>query len=187
MASSTPTIPVIPGIDLGPQVFIGERPDPLRLIPAYHDPLHTEMNKPGGGLWTSSEREDGTSGWIEWCQREDFGGVDVVPWWRLVPRPDTRLLRIDDEDEFRILLDHYGTATYPGLPERLGFDFDAMVRDGYDGLHATERGFWSCRMSDDYATIGLGLYTWDCESTVWFHWGFEDVQLIRPGKEIDHE
>lgn len=178
--TTTASIRTTTGAALGPQLFVGpHRPDRVRFTAAHHD-VHrwSYSNKPGGGIWTSSYR-DGTSGWVEWCRAENFGGVDAKPWWQLTPDPEATLIVIDSEVDMLALLDRYGRPFDDVMPDRRVLDFDALIATGHAGLTATERGFWACRMGD-FTTLGLGLYSWDCESTVWFRWAFAEVQEVTP-------
>ncbi len=172
------TVPSTTGMDLGTQLFVGNEPDPLRIIPASTSSNYGYINKPRGGLWTSTLR-DGASGWVDWCRSEDFGSVDTATWWLITPRDDARLVEIDSLSDLEMVL---GTFCIAGLwthtPERRTIDFDAMIGAGFSGLHLTKNGASDCHVGD--WLTGLSLKAWDCESTVWFHWSFTDICEVRP-------
>jgi hypothetical protein len=166
------------GRDLGPQAWI-VKPDHGPPMPRDFRKVQgaDTLNKPGvhlkpperRGLWTSTwTGPESISEWAEWCMAEDFAG----PEWRvyvLTPRPRTKLWNIDSLDDLIALLDRFGaetelsravgrTSMFPGI------DFDAFLRDGYIGVHLTDKGQWATRLSEP------SLYGWDCE------WAFAEVE-----------
>lgn len=172
------------------QLFAGLKPRPEKLVdgggPQQHHPW-----KPAGGIWTSTYR-DGTSGWVEWCRDESFN-VDRVSrrrQWLLDPL-DVRVRQVDSGEAVKTLFDEYGVdyreAILGGekLPELVPtfapephfnywtLDWVRFAED-YDAL-------W---LADPWLTVdGLPLrlasmmfYGFDCESTWWARWSFENVR-----------
>lgn len=127
------------------------------------------MNKPRYGLWTSTFN-DGKSDWVRWCVDEQFGSLGSKDGPHhgvlLTPLPTARLLCIDTEAAL------IGATTAYALPMYAGqacLNFNRISED-YDGVHLTEEGQRATRYSSPH-----DLYGWDCESTVWFRWAFEDA------------
>lgn len=157
----------ITGAELGAQLMAcTHRPESARFNVARFGERQSYLNKPEGGLWTSTLK-NGESDWVRWCRVNEFGSVDDVPWWRLEPSPSATLLHIDDDADFHALMDAFGRDV-PVLGRV--FDFDKMKQCGYAGVHVTERAVAASRWP--WGT-GMGsLDAWDCESTVWLRWSF---------------
>lgn len=60
-------------------------------------------------------------------------------------------------------------------------NFEQMVRDGYDGIHATFAGEAVMRRLLPW------FLPWDCESTVWFSWKFAEVLELGIVNEVSLE
>ncbi len=160
------TVNSMPVKALGTQLFIGDKPDPQRFIPATNCDRRAYVGKPKGGLWTSSLNDDGASDWVRWCEAEDFGGVDVKARWTLAPLDAGRVIVVNGHGDLHRLFESYGTGLQTHYSAVL--DFDAMIRDSYVGMHLTERG-----NSEVHLSYPLHLNAWDCESTVFFKWVFD--------------
>lgn len=163
--------------DLPPQIHVGDRPVAERFAVDLSYSPGAWWVMPTGGLWTSSLTADGTTGWVDWCRREDFGDVDARDWWQVTPAPDARVLVIDGETDLSALIDAFPHQTGwhdPRLPSRL-VSFAAIHAAGYAGLRLTEAGHVATR----YLDPPVSTYTWDCESTVWLRWCFIAVGLYR--------
>lgn len=128
------------------------------------------LNKPSGGMWTSSRRYHGSSAWIEWCENERFE-TGVHRKWLLTPDPDARVAEVDDEPDLWALHERFGVKEPIGNDGHhlYGLDFYKMSKE-FDGIHLTDEGQWRTRNTQPY-----NLYGWDCESTVWFNWSFNEV------------
>lgn len=176
-----PTLPTMLGANLGPQIHAGKQPTAKGFIPATDGSATSSRFKPNGGLWTST-LIDGTTGWVDWCRGEDFGGVDAHAWWQVTPEPDARVLVIDGERDLRAVAEAFprdtGYVGIPYIPERT-VSFEAMIAAGYAGLRVTHEGHWETR----YLHGVLNTYSWDCESTVWLSWCFTDVTCYREAQE----
>lgn len=156
------------------QLFVSpDRPEPERLDPVRN---HT-MVKPRGGLWTSTRTPDGSSGWIDWCKAEQWwpSDPDEARVWALDPEPGVETFAIDAVEDLTGLLGEFGRDSDPDLPAVLTedtLDYERFFAEtAYSGLTLTERGQAVTRFARP------GLYGWDCESTVWCEWAFENVRL----------
>ena len=157
---------------IGEQIFIprpgGKKPTrKLFVKPAYGVHL-----KPGGGLWTSTHATSADEGWEGWCRTE-------MPHWLsetgylLTPKPDANVITVD-RDTVAGFVARYGRPRYPDLRGPLAHDLDIdwekIVTDGYDGVRVTDPFHPDIR----YGTV-LAFYAWDCESTWWARWVFEET------------
>ena len=130
------------------------------------------MNKPEGGLWTSTLRDDGTCAWLEWCRAESWGLTDETKLYALEPASDIAVLEIDSFDDLQELLYQWRRKNIPPALERFApLDFEAMAH-GIDAIHLTKRGERKTRYSTP------GLYGWDCECTLWLQWAFNSVECL---------
>lgn len=153
------TLKTITGAELGRQVRVGSEPKAEMVLPLVN--REGMINKPVGGVWTSSMNDVGLSGWIEWCYREAFrttGGQQ--PMWALEPKADAVLLVVETMEDTEALAAVYG---YTNKYDEVQFDFERMAED-YDGL----------TLRTPYG-VGEPFYGWDCESTIFFRWAFEQV------------
>jgi len=127
-------------------------------------------NKPAGGLWTSTLRDDGTSAWVEWCRAERWGLTDESRLFTLEPDADVSVLVVDSETDLHALLDRFGRDDPGFLPKQqfARIDFE-RIATAYDAVHLTDAGQRATRFSRP------GLYGWDCESTLWTRWCFDAV------------
>jgi hypothetical protein len=161
------------------QAFISETP-PREA--AFDQPTNDPgfRNKPSGGLWTSTLREDGMSAWLDWCETEQWGITDEAVVYALDPEPDVSVLVLDSQVDLLQLLATFARDQGHDLPKpRLTaqIDFEAVAKH-YDAIHLTERGQISTRLATP------GLYGWDTESSLWLHWAFRDVAEIAPARDI---
>ena len=148
-----------------PQLFYGYKPEKEKMKEISNSSLGSKAN---GGLWTSTY-ENGKSEWVQWCENAQFFTTDSDDGWLLIPNENSRILTVDNENDFANIYKEYGTHTDYNFPI---LDFEKMSRD-YDGLHLTSEGQWETRWSFPY-----NLHGWDCESTFWFRWCFDEVKYI---------
>jgi hypothetical protein len=142
--------------------------------------------KPSGGFWTSTFNEETISDWIRWEKSEGYWSEgDVVTGYLLKPKSKARLYVIDSIEDCRKLLKDYGyildffKASYEKLVKAYGedgaqmyyfIDYEKMMKE-YDGLHLTRKGYLDCMEK----AKPLGVFNgFDCESTIWLHWEFEE-------------
>jgi hypothetical protein len=157
------------------QAWVTPADNPIQPCEARFKPVRNcNFVKPMYGLWTSTWKgEPKVSGWVEWCRSESFG-VGKLQTWLLTPRADARIAIVDGMDDLKALLLRYplhlGKAEDHFLQP---LDFERMAQD-YDGLHLTDEGQWATRLTQP------SLYGWDCESTCWFQWAFDDVEKGPP-------
>jgi hypothetical protein len=166
--TTTTALRTITGQNLGVQLHSKVAGVELRqsaMKPVRNDSWH----KPQGGLWTSTKDENIVSGWYEWAHSEGMLPTEATT-WELTPERDAVLIEVDSLGDLTALLERYSEGERWGRMPRI--DFEAMVQDGFDGMHLTDSGQWATRMSDP------SLYGWDCESTVWFRWAFEGLTVI---------
>lgn len=152
------------------QLFAGTKPVRKKL-----QPVENFLWKPKGGLWTSTYA-DGTSGWLEWCEREEFEKPEGKSWWLLTPSPDAKVFSISSGQNYDALMEEFGCELHPDSPldvrmmERT-IDWEAFAKK-WDGLHLTEGMMWRYRLKSMF------LYGWDCESTCWTRWVFDSVKKL---------
>jgi len=107
--------------------------------------------KPQGGLWCSPLDLEG--GWIDWCRAESYGDIDHEQ--RVILDVDTsNFVVIDSVEDMETKLPWYEIHVL-----FQAIDFEAMVQDGVDGIHLTEKGQRETRF-----TWPTSLYGWDCET-----------------------
>lgn len=151
--------------EYGTQIFVNtDPPDPNKIDPVRNtDPVA----KPEGGLWTSSLR-NGTSAWVDWVRRENYSPhpISEIEVWRLEPVNDPNLYVIDSLEDFQLLLSKHGLND-DTLFNAIDYE---EVADDYDGIWVTKKGQAETRFSEP------SLYGFDCESTIWFDWCFENIE-----------
>ncbi|HEX6620421.1 MAG TPA: hypothetical protein VF024_12215 [Solirubrobacteraceae bacterium] len=162
----------------------GEAPARDRMLtPAVEVEGRGWMKPRQGGLWTSTYEPGGghLSAWAQWCLSEEFGINRADPVWTdcYVLRPMlARVVRIDSYDDLAWLVERCpGGALLPGRGREFP-DWMAVARIA-DAVHLTEQGQWATRLSHPY-----NLYGWDCESTLWFRWMFDDVRALGPQRVV---
>ena len=106
------------------------------------------INKPCGGFWTSSQKENGKSDWIEFCEREYESGLTGSVYEYQVDQKSRILFSSDDVSRFVI--------NHPRLPNYKILDWDKIAQE-YDGF------------SYDFGGNYDLFYGWDVESSVWFN------------------
>lgn len=107
--------------------------------------------KPHGSLWCAPL--DSAYGWIDWCRAESYGDIDHKQ--RVILDVDTsNFVVIDSVVDMETKLPWYQIH---GLFQAI--DFEAMVGQGIDGMHLTEKGQIDTRWSEPRS-----LYGWDCET-----------------------
>lgn len=165
-------------MSLPAQAWTGERrPSPER----FEDPLPRLPNggwaKPVGGFWTSTYDDRRLSDWCQWCLSAEWNvsrDIPVFPIWELEPEPEAKVLRIDSLADLATVVEQYPSKPLdpelgPELPDWQFPDWPAVAED-YDAVHLTADGQWETRLTQPY-----NLYSWDCESTLWFRWAFTRV------------
>jgi hypothetical protein len=159
-----------------PQLWCSRRRQKLvriKIKPIRNDDV---LNKPEGGLWTSTFKPNAKwcSDWLEWCASEmpEWLPESEDCCWVLFPSKSARIVEIDDIDDYINLLKMFGR--YNKVVGKWMIDWEKLAKY-YDALHLTERGL---------ATVGSlnfellypelkGFHEWDVESTVWFRWVFD--------------
>ena len=165
----------------GVQLYITHS-DELReeVTPVVNDPESFYRQKPTGGFWTSSYREESQdSDWVDWCRGENFSDPDTMNWWLLTPHADCKLYTIRSLKGFNRCLMEYGSPVplaqeYPSFAAKRVIDFERLALE-YDGLHLTERG-----NQETHLSYPNNLNAWDAESTLWFRWRFTQIEKISP-------
>lgn len=179
---------------LGKQLYItsGEIVKPECFVGARNCEDTAFIKKPwrGTGLWTSTWRE-GTrdSAWVEWCRWNDFEAPYEKQWYILVSKEDINLYVIDKLTDLQGLMQDYGWMP-PLFAKRndglllehfRGIDFERLALE-YDGIWLTEQG-----NNETHLSYPHNLYGWDCESMLWFHWCFTEVQRIAVPEPVSIE
>jgi hypothetical protein len=158
-------------VNLGPQLHVGDAlATPEKFCPA-RNRKEPYMQKPevDTALWTSTLTGRG-SAWTEWCESEDFRVPDVWEGSILYPLENARIYEIDCLEHFQLLLDRAHIVTGGGRWRILDFE---EIGEYFDGIHLTEQGQIETRFSSPDC-----MYGWDCESTLWLNWAFNDAKTI---------
>ena len=119
--------------------------------------------KPRGGLWGSPLREDGNTGWSEWCRDEKFHVDRLEKFFDFSLREDSRITVVHTLHDLKILVRKYTRPIedpiFPSTWTTRYLDFVLMSQD-FDAIELTESGQWETRLSTP------SLYGWDCESVL---------------------
>lgn len=152
------------------QLHLGEMPQEHLWNPI----KNRNFMKPIGGLWTSTFLPDGTSDWSRWCVDNDFLDVNAIGKWLLTPSPNAILYIVENPEDI--------AAICKGQSQRFSFatpDFEELMTR-YDGITLTKQGQRNTRFSMPHS-----FYGWDCESTIWFRWMFDDVEELTRRNECE--
>ena len=154
---------------LGEQIFIPRPGQPAPHHKEFVDPLPPlplrGFGKPGGGLWTSTYETSAEDGCESWCATE-------MPHWLsdtgyvLTPNADANVLTISGGADVADFVAAYGRMD----DYLLRVDWASIVAD-YDGLRITNPYSPHVRFGEVSA-----FYGWDCESTWWTRWVFEQEE-----------
>lgn len=143
----------------------------------------TSYAKPWG-LWVSVEGE-GSYGWKEWCEAEEFGAERFVHAAEIILSPTTNILYLETPQAIEEF-----TETYGVLDPIIGHILDSkainwpIVAENYQGIIIAPYQ-WSKRMARDT----FWYYGWDCASgCIWDADAIQSV-LQEPERMIreDHE
>lgn len=182
------------------QLFCGQKPVREKFNPAknYGDGAGAGFMKPSGGLWTSTWETAFDVGWPSWCIGEDWRTDSLEPAWLLEPR-ECRVIELAGFDMCHEFMLRYGQELYSRpthkVQARGAFVWkeplpmpEYTLRDG----RKIRSGHSLCpvweRVAEDADAVRLltpydfdvrlgpyiAFYGWDCESTVWLDWQFED-------------
>lgn len=138
--------------------------------------INPTTNKPNIAMWTSTAKktENGwTSDWLEWCEENDF---DIEPNnFLITPKDDIKVHIIDSYED---LLNTKITDVAVSWFDKPCIDFGWYIRNGYHGIHLTEKGAIECwgLYSHEFENgriksvpRSIHLNAWDVESTCWFN------------------
>lgn len=164
------------------------------LHPVKMKPIQNYDSKPRGGFWTSPYEEGYGSDWVQWLLDEDYREEEAeLTGYLLTPKKDAQLYIVDSyEDCLRLLQDYlYIPPAFEPIVDELrgehgyqeeqlhrffGIDHEKMQKT-YDGFHLTRNGFIDCHLK--VGAYNASLFSgFDCESTVWFNWCFEEIKYI---------
>ena len=129
------------------------------------------MKPRGGGLWTSPPINGHVSAWIEWMTDNGF---DSPPWpvWALTPIYP-RVFTIDCQDDLVWLVDTYRHShVVEHFDDKPAWD---QIAEDFDAVTLTEEGLWRTHLPTNG---GPDLYGWDCASTLWLNWCFDDITYL---------
>lgn len=153
----------------------GTKFDDQFFLPIKNEPI---LNKPSGGLWTSTFHPYFGSHWL----MTYFSIYGVPPryytYYLLSPSYQANMYVIDSLQDLVDLTDRFpynpfekeGPSTYPIRKRDLNFE---QVMSSYDGIHLTPNGLIETRNPSTYS-----LYGWDCECTLWFQPAFNHVKEV---------
>lgn len=131
------------------------------------------MNKPDGGLWTSPT--DSEWGWKDWCESENFNVSRLSSYTKFNLKDTAKILVIDSLEEFYNICDKYTLKIHGSLELAMLMmgkllDFEAIEKDGYDGILLTDRGNIQCHLPLNLARPGYSdLNAWDVETLLLFN------------------
>lgn len=168
---TVPRPSVVRASSLGAQLFIGhQRPMRTALGPWVNATDRSNWLKPLGGLWTSTLRHRGEHYCSDWAQTALGLGLlhGDEEWWVLDPFDYARVVVIDTREDLAGLIARYPLDAPPPSPRVL--DWPAVRDDGFAGVHVTPRAAAELRQLWPDAD----LWSWDCESTAWGHWCFDE-------------
>lgn len=163
------------------QLFISDNaPSPSKIAEAKNQ---NGFCKPKGGLWTSTWNQDEySSGWVDWCLSEEFDDPLNKRWFILKPKEKLNILTIDSLSDLIKLIDKYPWQENSLHYLKPTLDFEAIAKD-FDAIHLTESGQIQTHLPMNLFEMKMiDLYGWDCESTLWFRWCFDEVAEIEPLK-----
>lgn len=144
--------------------------------------------KPVGGMWTSTWETAFEDGWPNWCLGEGFREDSLGEAWLLTPKP-MRVIELAGFHMVHEFMKRYAERLYstPGLDDQPYYnDIEGIPKEELVGTSAmcpvwerVAEDADAVRLLTPYAPdVRLGpymaFYGWDCESTVWLRWGFED-------------
>jgi len=143
------------------------------------------MNKPCGGLWTSSYFKDKKCGWEEWIEKEEFDEDKYAKKWIVTINKDVKVLTIDSHKDMEKAYEDF-----PFLGDRLVPELDyEKIAKKYDIVHLTENGFKECNLGEigkyipTFKFLMLTFDSWDCESSLILNW--KCIETIKEHKEYD--
>lgn len=118
--------------------------------------------KPGGGIWTSPV--DCDFGWEDYCRSEELGFIDYDRMVRIEMELSGEFIVVDSYED----LDKFVWVKPFPIVEMECIDFEALVKEGIDGIYLTENGLYKTKRQYIIGSGGRGslfrnLYTWDCE------------------------
>ncbi len=160
------------------QLFITEdmefSKDKIRPI----DNNEIKLNKPVGGLWTSTFLQTDYSWWYQYCT--DIG----TPYWQntqhyghvIQPREDARLLCVTKKEMER-LLEHYSISD-------VLLDYEKLAKD-YDGIYYSPQIIkydMTYQESLSFMINDNPFFYWECESILWLNPAFDVKQSIKIAK-----
>lgn len=128
--------------------------------------------KPKGGLWTSTFNKETGGGWLEWCKGENWYKPMDKSFSLLYPQ-ECRVYEIDSAADLLELIPKYENTKRPYHSRFLNFE---KLAGDFDAIHLTENGQGDTRFSAH--NIGIDLYGWDCECTLWLRPMFKKVKRI---------
>lgn len=139
--------------------------------------------KPIGGLWTSTwDQDEYSSRWVDWCLDAEYGDPLNKRWFIVKPRQGLKLLIIDSLADLIKLIEKYPCKNNPLQHCKPVLDFEILAKE-YDAIHLTESGQIQTHLPSSLIDMKMvDLYGWDCESTLWFRWCFDEVKEIEPLK-----
>ena len=129
------------------------------------------VNKPAGGLWCSPVDSD--FGWKDWCLCEGFRENRLNSWTKFELKDSAKILVIDSLQDLEEVFDKYPLV----IRGETCLDFQAIERDGYDGVFLTDHGNSECHFPR-FSKFGIDLNSWDCESMVLFNLDHIEIEEI---------
>lgn len=137
-----------------------------------------------GGMWTSTYKNNGNSGWTEFLlsNRIETHDLNELSWFLVYPKSEARILVINSISDAITLYKRYGikNSDFPTKKNMMAIDF-VSIEEEYDGINLTHK----CQLETSDRSVFPNFYGWDCESTLWFRWKFDLCKKIKePEKRI---
>lgn len=122
------------------------------------------INKPVSAFWTSTflgkKNHQNLSDWNLWASENGMLKKNDV---FLMPKKDIHILEINSYYD-------YLNVQKLGKSKNAPIDFGWYARNGFDGVHVTQRAIIECRYAVfEHSSSSIMLSLWDAESTCWFH------------------
>lgn len=177
------------------QIFTGSKPERAKFkeVENYSDNRATGFQKPYGGMWTSTWETAFSEGWPYWVLGADLHTEQLNEAWLVTPM-ECRVIELVGFDMCHEFMVKYAEQLYKDLPsfhDPADYGGDSAFRRALSafGNPSMACPVWTRVMEDADAVrlltpysmdVRLGPYLtfngWDCESTIWLRWAFDDKE-----------
>lgn len=153
------------------QLFFGTEKPTVNKFVKIRD-VAAGLNKPAGGLWTSSYVINDKCGWEKWVAREEFNEDEYTKKWMLSINENARVLTIDSKEDAEKAYEDFPLLGDCNVPE-LNYE---NIAQKYDIVHLTENGYEENNLGPMGKILPAFLFeelsfdSWDCESSLIINW-----------------